>query len=54
MTSIHVERRANVPIINFMKKVKQNGEALHSYSIRNSQFVVEKSVVTENLKIAKR
>ncbi|XP_043598025.1 uncharacterized protein LOC122574456 [Bombus pyrosoma] len=31
MTSIHVDRRVNAPIINFKKKVKQEEEGLHFY-----------------------
>lgn len=56
MTNIHVEHRANAPIINFTKEIKQTKEGLHSYSKKIclvSKIIVEKEIVTANLKIAK-
>lgn len=38
-----VDHRVNAPIINFTKRVKQNGQGLHFYSIKNPRFVVGKS-----------
>ena len=35
MTSIHAESRINVPIITLWKKINQNEEGVHFYSIKN-------------------
>lgn len=51
MTSIHVERRAKA-YKSFTKKVERNGGGSHFYSIKDSQFVVEKGIIIKNLKIA--
>lgn len=46
--TIHVERRAKA-YKNFTKKVERNGGELHFYSIKDSQFIVEKGIIIKKL-----
>lgn len=49
MVGIHVERRENTSIINFMIKLKQNEEVPCFYRIKNKKFILQKVIIIKNL-----